>query len=190
MATDVQKLVLKKKFEMFTLMLVVIGALNWGLIGAFGFNLVSFLAKKTLSSLENTVYILVGISALFHILSRNFYLPFLGDAVFPCESMTPKTPQNADTQVKVEVPPNTNVIYWAAEHNKEVVDNPWVAYAENSNAGVVRSDINGVAILKFRKPASYKVGLGGWKTLAPHVHYRVCQSPGMLSEVKTVFVSS
>jgi hypothetical protein len=102
--------------------------------------------------------------------------------------MTTKIPLNADTQVKIEVAPNSNVIYWAAEQHKEVMDNPWVAYAENSNAGVVKSDVNGVAVLKFRKPASYKVK-SGLKTLAPHVHYRVCNVPGMLSEVKTVFVS-
>lgn len=186
---DIQRLVLKKKFEMFTLLLVIVGALNWGLVGAFDFNLVTWIAKNTFASLENIVYVLVGLSALFHILSRNFYLPFLGDSVFPCESMATKVPINADTQVKIEVAPNSNIIYWAAEQHNEVMENPWVAYAENSNAGVVRSDVNGVAVLKFRKPASYKVGLGGWKTLAPHVHYRVCTSPGMLSQVKTVFLS-
>jgi uncharacterized membrane protein YuzA (DUF378 family) len=185
---DFQRLYLKKKFEMFTLLLVVVGALNWGLVGVFDFNLVAWLAKKTFASLENIVYGLVGLSALFHILSRDFYLPFLGDTVFPCDSMTTKVPLNADTQVKIETTPNTNVVYWAAESHKEVMDNPWVAYAENSNAGVVRSDVNGIAVLKFRKPAAYKVGVGGWKTVDPHVHYRVCAYPGMLSEIKTVYV--
>jgi hypothetical protein len=165
-----------------------VGALNWGLVGAFGFNLVSFIADHTFKNLENIVYILVGLSAVFHIMSRNFYLPFLGDAVFPCNSMVEKVPNDADTQVKIQVTPNSNVIYWAAEENKEVVENPWIAYAEYSNAGVVRSDVNGVAILKFRTPASYKVP-HGYKTLAAHVHYRVCSYPGMLSEVKTAYVS-
>ena len=188
MQYDIQRIVLKKNFEMLTLLLVVIGALNWGLVGVFDFNLVTWIAKKTFASLENTVYVLVGLSAVFHILSRNFYLPFLGDTVFPCASMTTKVPFNADTQIKVEVAPNSNIIYWAAEQHKEVMDNPWIAYAENSNAGVVKSDVNGVAVLKFRKPASYKVK-SGLKTLSPHVHYRVCNVPGMLSEVKTVFIS-
>jgi uncharacterized membrane protein YuzA (DUF378 family) len=188
MKDSVQRLYLKKNFEMFTLFLVVVGAFNWGLVGAFDFNLVSWIAKYTFASLENIVYVLVGLSALFNILSRNFYLPFLGDTVFPCESMVTKVPVNADTQVKVETTPNTNIIYWAAETHKEVMDNPWVAYAENSNAGVVRSDINGVATLKFRKPASYKVGMTGLRTLSPHVHYRVCSYPGMLSEIKTIFL--
>lgn len=188
MNKDFKRLYFKKTFEMITLLFVVVGALNWGLIGVFNFNLVSWIANNTFKSLEDTVYIIVGLSAVFHILSRNFYLPFLGDAVFPCDSMTYKEPQNADKQVKIETLPNANVIYWAAEEHKKVMSNPWIAYAEYSNAGVVKSDVNGVATLKFRSPSSYKVGLGGWRTLAPHIHYRVCSYPGMLSEVKTIYV--
>lgn len=172
--------------EMISLLFIVIGALNWGLV-AFGFNLVSFIAKYTFASLEPFVYILVGISALLHIISRNYYLPFLGDMAFPCAAMTEKTPTNANTEVKIQIEPFTNVIYWAAESNAEVAKNPWVAYAEYTNAGVTRSDVNGVASLKFRTPRSYSV-FGGTKTLKPHVHYRSCKAPGMLNEVKTVFL--
>lgn len=45
--------------------LVVIGALNWGLIGAFNFNLVTFLFGT--GSLARAVYILVGLAALVKI---------------------------------------------------------------------------------------------------------------------------
>ena len=45
------------------LLLVVIGAVNWGLVGAFEFNLVSFLfGAGTLFS--RIIYCLVGISGL------------------------------------------------------------------------------------------------------------------------------
>jgi uncharacterized membrane protein YuzA (DUF378 family) len=177
-------LFLKKKLEMLTLLFVVVGALNWGLV-AFGFNLVKFIARYTFASLEPIVYGLVGFSALVHILSRNYYLPFLGDAVFPCGSMVEKVPVNANTEVKVQVQPKHNVVYWAADTHDEIMENPWVAYQEFSNAGVARSDVNGIAVLKFRKPSGYKVG---YKTLEPHVHYRVCYHPGMLDAVKTVFM--
>jgi uncharacterized protein len=186
---QMQMLYIKKKFEMITLLLIVIGALNWGLIGFFKFNLVEFIARNTFKSIETVIYMLVGLSALFHILSRNFYLPFLGDTVFPCNSMVEKVPENADTSVKITTIPNSNIIFWAAEHDNEVKENPWIAYVEYSNAGVAKSDVNGVAVLNFRKPAPYKVK-NGWKTLVPHVHYRVCKYPGMLSEVKTVFLAS
>lgn len=179
---------IKKRIEIFTLLLIVIGALNWGLIGLFDFNVVAFIAKYTLPWVEKLIYVLVGISSLVHIISRNYYLSFLGDSVFPCTSMIEKTPENADVQVKIQTSPNSNIIYWAAETNKEVSKNPWIAYAEYSNAGVTRSDVNGAATLKFRMPGSYKVA-HGLKTLAPHVHYRVCKFPGMLSEIQTVFTT-
>jgi uncharacterized membrane protein YuzA (DUF378 family) len=47
------------------LVLVMIGALNWGLVGIFnGYNLVSELFGP-MSTLSRIVYILVGISALY-----------------------------------------------------------------------------------------------------------------------------
>lgn len=181
--------IIKKRIEIFSLLFIVIGALNWGLIGLFDFNAVGFIAKYTVSWIEKLVYVLVGISSLVHIASRNYYLSFLGESVFPCTHMIEKIPENADVEVQIQTNPNSNVVYWAAETNKEVSENPWIAYAEYSNAGVTRSDINGVATLRIRMPGSYKVK-HGLKTLAPHVHYRVCKFPGMLSEVKTVFTTA
>lgn len=43
--------------------LVVIGALNWGLVGLFNYNLVESLAGGL--GLTNVVYILVGASAVY-----------------------------------------------------------------------------------------------------------------------------
>lgn len=48
----------------FALPLVIIGALNWGLVGLFGLNIVSaILGTNTL--LEKVVYILIGVAALW-----------------------------------------------------------------------------------------------------------------------------
>lgn len=46
-----------------TLVICIIGGINWGLIGLFNFNLVETLFQEG-SFLTNLVYILVGISAL------------------------------------------------------------------------------------------------------------------------------
>ncbi len=47
-----------------TLILVLVGALNWGLVGLFDFNLVSSLfGEQTWAS--RTIYALVGISAVY-----------------------------------------------------------------------------------------------------------------------------
>ncbi len=43
--------------------LVIVGALNWGLVGAFKFNLVSTLVGSW-PSVERVVYVLVGIAAV------------------------------------------------------------------------------------------------------------------------------
>ena len=47
------------------LILTIIGALNWGLIGLLDFNLVTFLFNDSI--LTNIIYILVGISVLIDI---------------------------------------------------------------------------------------------------------------------------
>ena len=48
------------------LVVTIIGAINWGLIGLFDFNLVEILFGSG-SLLSNIVYILVGISGLINI---------------------------------------------------------------------------------------------------------------------------
>jgi uncharacterized protein len=49
-----------------TLALVVIGGLNWGLVGLFGFDLVAALFGGG-SLLSRLVYVVVGLSALWQI---------------------------------------------------------------------------------------------------------------------------
>ncbi len=49
--------------------LTIVGALNWGLVGLFDFNLVSMLFGS-MPALEQIVYVLVGLSAVGLILSH------------------------------------------------------------------------------------------------------------------------
>lgn len=49
-----------------TFVLAIVGALNWGLIGAFDFNLVETLLVS-FPNAQKVVYILVGISAIFQV---------------------------------------------------------------------------------------------------------------------------
>jgi len=48
------------------LILIVVGGLNWGLVGAFKFNLVAAIFGD-MSAIARIVYILVGLSALYTI---------------------------------------------------------------------------------------------------------------------------
>lgn len=52
------------------IILTVIGAINWGLIGLFAFDLVAFLFG-TMSLISRIVYTLVGISGLYLIFTAS-----------------------------------------------------------------------------------------------------------------------
>ena len=142
-----------------------------------GYNIVKPLLKCKILSIF--IVLIVVASILYNMFDRNFYLPFLGWSVYPCGSLAEKVPLNADTTLTVQVKPNVNVIYWGSESSaKEMqpIDNPWDAYANYNNSGVVRADANGRAVLHFRNPSSYQVGLMH-RTLSKHIHYRECRHP-------------
>ena len=50
-----------------TLLLLIVGGLNWGLVGLFDFDLVAALFGE-MSALSRIVYVLVGISALYQLI--------------------------------------------------------------------------------------------------------------------------
>lgn len=49
--------------ELLAVVLIIVGGLNWGLVGAFDFNLVS--AILGVGMIAKIVYILVGVSAVY-----------------------------------------------------------------------------------------------------------------------------
>ena len=51
------------------LALVIVGALNWGLIGLFDFNLVAFLFDGISVIISKIVYVLVGVGGLVSIIT-------------------------------------------------------------------------------------------------------------------------
>ena len=55
-----------KAIDTIALILVIIGAINWGLIGIFKFNLVDTIFGS-MSALSRIIYTLVGISGLWSI---------------------------------------------------------------------------------------------------------------------------
>jgi uncharacterized protein len=56
------------------LVLAIIGALNWLLVGLFRFNLVSAIFGE-MSTLSRIVYVLVGLAGLYLIASASTFLP-------------------------------------------------------------------------------------------------------------------
>jgi uncharacterized membrane protein YuzA (DUF378 family) len=55
-----------KALNLITLTLVIVGGLNWGLVGAFNFDLVATLFGDA-SILSRLVYVVVGLSALWQL---------------------------------------------------------------------------------------------------------------------------
>ena len=53
-----------RALNILTLVLLIVGGLNWGLVGAFGFDLVAAIFGEG-SALSRVVYGLVGLSALW-----------------------------------------------------------------------------------------------------------------------------
>lgn len=56
----------KNFLDWIALILVIIGGLNWGLVGLFNYNLVEMLLGS-IPMLQTIVYVLVGVSALYMI---------------------------------------------------------------------------------------------------------------------------
>ena len=55
-----------KVIDIITAILVIVGGLNWGLVGVFNFDLVAKLFGD-MSWLSRFVYLLVGVSAIYHL---------------------------------------------------------------------------------------------------------------------------
>lgn len=53
-----------KLIDKISLILVIIGAINWGLIGLFNFNLVSALLGQPANLIGRIIYIIIGVAGI------------------------------------------------------------------------------------------------------------------------------
>lgn len=174
--------------HIFLIVLVLVGSINWGLVGIFNFDLVkkfgSLFGNKMQNNVSSFIYILVGMAALILLFHRNTYLPFLGHTVMPNPLNDSIPSGDLITKTIKNLPPNVKVIYWASLPSDKTIDNPYDAYGNYTNQGVTTTNSNGEAELKVLKPSSYKVSLKG--TLKQHIHYRYWKSSGMASSLYTI----
>jgi uncharacterized membrane protein YuzA (DUF378 family) len=68
-----------KTINLVTLVLVIVGGINWGLVGAAQFDLVAALLGGQDAMLARVVYMLVGLSALWQVVA--LVNPGMGTAV-------------------------------------------------------------------------------------------------------------
>jgi hypothetical protein len=120
---------------------------------------------------------------------RDVYLPFLGETVLPDGALLPKSPQGANQSVNITTRPGAKVVYWASEPDPAMgkAIKTWnEAYQAYENSGVAVADDRGVALLRFRGPPQpYKVP---FKTVEPHVHFRVSEGNGMFGPVQILYL--
>jgi uncharacterized membrane protein YuzA (DUF378 family) len=176
-----------KLFHKVAVVLIVIGALNWGLIGAARVNFVERIFGKMIGRF---VYILVGIAALSIAFNRDTYLPFLGESVFPCSVLSDQIPSGATRSVQIKAPVGSKIVYWASEPadgEDGRLPSYKKAYREYLNAGVATADNSGMATLKLREPQPYKVPFKG--RLEQHIHFRICGPTGFVGRIKTIFLA-
>jgi uncharacterized membrane protein YuzA (DUF378 family) len=64
-ATTREEFPMLKTFDGIALTLLIIGGINWLLVGAFEFDLVAAITGGSTSIIARVIYILVGISALY-----------------------------------------------------------------------------------------------------------------------------
>ena len=171
--------------------LLLIGGLNWGLIGSLNLNIVQIINKNTFDSpiFENIIYVTVGIATIYLASKKSFYLPFLGKTIIPPTAIKQRNNPNANIKITVKAPNAEMVIYWAANplpiNQSDGSKYATEAYKKYSNSGVAPV-ISGKAELKVICPQRYWVNKWGIKkTLPKHIHYRLVYSSGWVSGVKT-----
>lgn len=148
---------------------------------------VSIIKFGTAGVFGTVLLLLTVASSLYIALDRDSYLPFLGECVLPPSVLAAKTPQDAAFTVDVIVPDGaTHVMYWASESGAGLAADPYDAYGNYANSGIVQAGSNGKASLAVRCPRQYAVR---GKTLPRHVHYRAIYKSGVAGPVQTTQVT-
>ena len=179
---------IEKKVFVVCLFLLVFSGLNWGTFAIFKTDIVSSLLGKG-SIASRIFFIVVALAALYVGVSRDSYLPFLGQTVMPSSILTERTPEKADLKVRILAPKGRKVLYWASNPEKDAKAplKDWrEAYGQFENAGVALAGDDGSALLQVQRPQSYWVPPG--RKLEPHVHYRICSDDGMMGPVRSLFI--
>lgn len=180
--------------------IVIIGALNWGLVAIDErFNIVKLIANLFPSGsnelVERIIYIIVALSTIYIMLHRKTYLPFLDITIVPVSKFLSESKQkDFELEIVIDAKGGEKVIYWAAnkselseKDNKNIkVSDHNKGYGNFENSGVSIVDKDGKAKLYVKCPQQYYVKYN--KILPKHVHYRIV-TKGKLGEVKTINLS-
>ena len=133
--------------------------------------------------------ILILFIVIYLSVHRDTFLPFIGETVFPftlVKDVTHSSRGNITKTIKIDAPEGTKVAYWASMPNNAVQVNPQIAYDRYANSGVTTVK-DGKVTFRVDCPSLYRVPPFN-ETLEKHIHYRIINTNGMISEVHTVRV--
>ena len=175
--------------ELIAKFLLVIGGINYFFIHVSdGNNIFKYIGNK---NIINIIYLMIGLSALYFIFNRDYYLPFLGHSVVPIVSN--QKIENVKNIKLSGLPPNTVVLAWGSKESEKIYENPYDAYGSYENTFLTHSDVNGDAIVKLPCPSSYYINKFGIlkQKLNKHIHYRyeIPKYKGLFSRVYTKYLN-
>jgi hypothetical protein len=169
--------------DIFARLLLVLGGLNY--------LYTAMTQQKNETMIVRLFMLSVGLSALYFLFDRDFYLPFLGKVVFPVAENQQTETKDLKPILLKNLPPNTHVVFWAAKRAtaSETSPNPFDAYSDYANSGVAKTNEKGEVTINIACPVSYNVR---YKRLRRHLHYRyeLPRYRGMFSRVHTHFLES
>jgi hypothetical protein len=149
---------------------------------------------------KKITYIIFALSAVYIMLQRKTFLPFLDVTIAPLNRFLKESKQkDFELEVVVNAKGSEKVLYWASnketitknkdsnkkDSNKEI-DNHINSYGNFENSGISVVDKDGKAKLYIKCPKKYYVMYN--KILPQHLHYRTITN-GKLDEVKTINIS-
>ena len=149
-------------------------------------------------SYQKILFFIIGLCAIYLVVKRNTFLPFLDESVVPSSLFDEKNnndekilnnEKNMTISVEISAPKADKVIWWASNPITEKNSNELLgyekAYDEYKNSGVTKVQKDGNAYITLPCPQQYAVNN---KILQKHLHYREANGP-MLSEVKTIYLN-
>lgn len=169
-------------------LLLVLGGLNYFFTSAINVNLFSFIQYPIVIRL---ISLLIGISALYFVFNRDYYLPFLGHTAIPVGG--PLKPEGDLKAIKLTgLPPNVIVMAWGAQSTDKIFEDPFEAYGDYANTDIKRVNKDGEVIIELPCPSEYYVNKFGImkRKLDRHIHYRyqVPEYKGIFSRVYTKYL--
>jgi len=174
--------------------IVIIGALNWGLIAINPqydiFELISSISHNP-DLTKKIIFAVISLSAVYILLQRKTYLPFLDISIAPISKFLKESKQkDFELELVIDAKGGEKVLYWAADKksNEDTPDTttPNEAYNDYDNSGISIVDKEGKAKLYVKCPKKYFVMYN--KILPQHLHYRVI-TKGILGPIKTINLS-